>query len=188
MMQLPQLRMESQFASIQMTQDYGGLEIQQKRAEVSIQQPKAQISMTTRKGKLSIDQTAAWQQVNLGSTKHIIERQAQEAMQAVQEGTARRAEQGAEMLDIHLDREVFAELAVINGSRPLKQVTIAYMPSPFAVKTSYENGQVDIEVQENKPQIDVQVRSPEITYHRSHVDIAMEKYAQLQIDFVDLFK
>ncbi|HLR42060.1 MAG TPA: DUF6470 family protein [Pseudogracilibacillus sp.] len=187
-MQVPQIRMESQMARISMEQDHGMLEIEQPKAELSIQQPKADMSIQTTKGKLTIDQTEAWQQVNLGSTQYMIEKNARAAMQAASEGTARRAEQGAEMLDIHHGREVFADQAVTNQGKQYQSPNVGYMPSPFSVKINYEKGQVDINFQENKPQIDVQINKPQVTYHRSKVNIAMERYAQLDIDYVNLFK
>lgn len=187
-MQVPQIRMESQMARIRIEQDHGGLEIQQPKADLSIRQPKAEMSIRTTKGKLTIDQTEAWQQVNLGSTQYTIEKNAREAMQAASQGTARRAEQGAEMLDIHLGREVFADQAVTNQGKQYQSPNVHYRPSPFAVKFNYQKGEVDINFQENKPQIDVQINKPEITYHRSKVHIAMGRYAQLDIDYVNLFK
>lgn len=186
--QVPQIRMESQMGRIRMEQEHGMLEIEQGKAELSIQQPQVDMSIQTRKGTLTIDQTEAWKQVNLGSTQYMIEKNAHAAMQAASEGTARRAEQGSEMLDIHHGREVITDQAWTNQGKQYQPPNLAYMPSPFSVKINYEKGQVDMNFQEKKPQIDVQINKPQVTYHRSKVNIAMERYAQLGIDYVNLFK
>lgn len=186
-MQFPQIRMESQMARIGLQQTNSFLEIEQPKADLSIEQPKAELSMETVKGKLTIDQTQAWEEMNLMNTFRLIEKFAQEGKQAALEGTSRRAEQGAQLIDIHRNVDIIAEQAVENGSRPYKQLSIKYIPSPFAVKIDYEPGEVMIDVTEKKPNIDVQVRKPEITFHRGGVEIYMEQYPELKIDFENLY-
>src|SRR5690625_4737986 len=156
-MQFPQIRMESQMARIGIEQKHGQIELRQPKAELSIEQPKAEMSIRTTKGKLTIDQSQAWEEMNLGSTMRMIEKHAAEGKQSAQEGTARRAEQGAELIDIHNGVNMFAEQAVINGHPQMKTLSFKYIPSPFAVKLHYERGEVDINVQENKPIINAQI-------------------------------
>src|SRR5690625_2554725 len=186
-MQIPQIRMESQMAKIGMEQTNSYIEIEQPKADLSIEQPKADVSMQTIKGKITIDQTQAWEETNIMNPYRLTEKIAQEGKQAALEGTGRREEQGAQIIDIHHDVDMIAEQAVENGSRPMKQLRVGYIPSPFAVKIDYEPGEVVIDVQENKPVIDAQIRKPEITFHRGGVHIFMEQYAQLNIDVENLY-
>lgn len=186
-MQFPQIRMESQMARIGIVQNKAFIEQSQPKATLSIEQPKADMSIRQVKGKLSIDQSQAWEEMNLGSTQRLIEKHADESMRAASEGTARRAEQGAELINIHNGADMIAEQAVQNGGQPMKTLSFKYIPSPFAVKLHYERGDVEIDVNENKPIIDAQMNKPELTFHRGGVDISMEQYAQLQIDFDNLY-
>jgi len=180
---LPQIRMESEMARIGINQTMAQIAIRQKNADLSIRQPKADVSIQTTKGKLTIDQMQAWEEMNLMSTIRFTEKHAKEAIQLAQEGTARRAEQGAELLDIHNNGNTFAEQARQNQLPKMKTLSLTYIPSPLAVKSHYERGNVQIEVQENKPIIDVQINSPEYTYYPGNVEISMDQYPQLHIDF-----
>lgn len=186
-MQVPQIRMESKMARIGLEQTNSYLEIEQPKADLSIEQPKAELSIQTTKGKLTIDQTQAWEETNLMSPFRLTEKLVDEAKRAAQQGTARRAEQGAQLIDIHKDVNMLREQAIENGSKPLAQLGIKYIPSPFAVKIHYEPGELQIDITARKPEIDVQVRKPEITFHRGGVNIYMEQYNELKIDYVNLF-
>ena len=186
-MQFPQIRMESQMAKIGIKQTPAQIELQQGKAQLTIEQPKADLSIRQPKGKLTIDQSQAWEEMNLESTKRLNEKFASEGIQAAYEGTAKRAEQGAALLDIHNGMDVFAEQAYQIGNPPMKTLSIKYVPSPFAVKLHYEKGDVEIDVKENKPIIDAHINKPDLTFHRGNVDITMEQYAQLTIDFDNLY-
>src|SRR5690625_3084687 len=102
-MKLPQIRLESQFASIGIRQHSGRQEIRQPKAEMTIQQPQANLSIETTKSKLTIDQTQAWEDMNLMSTARRIEVTAQEGKSALLEGMQRRAGQGDELMEIEND-------------------------------------------------------------------------------------
>lgn len=186
-MQFPQIRMESQLARIRMEQSPARIEMEQGKAHLSIEQPKADLSMRTVKGKLTIDQSQAWEEMNLMSTRRLNERHAEEGLQLASEGTARRAEQGAQLLNIHNGANMIAEQSVQNQLPKMKTLSLKYIPSPFAVKYHYERGDVQIDVKENKPIVDAQINQPTLTFHRGGVQISMEQHAKLQIDFDNLY-
>src|SRR5690625_3380477 len=125
--------------------------------------------------------------MNLMSTRRLNEIHAAEGMRAASEGTGRRAEQGAELIKIENNVNVIAEQAVQNQSPKMKTLSLTYIPSPFAVKLHYERGDIQIGVQENKPIIESQINKPEIIAHRGSVNISMEQYAELHIDFDNLY-
>lgn len=187
-MQMPQIRMESKMARIGMTQSMAQIEMRQPHADMSIEQPQTEMNMTTTKGRLTIDQTEAWEEMNLMSTQRSIEKNAQLSRQLLHEGVTRRAEQGAQLLDIHLSDTIIADQARENQLPPLKTPSIKYVPSSHsAVKFHYERGDVHIDVQERKPIIHVQVNKPEITYYPGSLEIMMEQYPELKIDFEPLY-
>ncbi|MEC5422858.1 DUF6470 family protein [Virgibacillus sp. C22-A2] len=186
-MRLPQIRLESQRAEIQIQQSAGKQEIRQPKADMTIQQPKAELSITTSSSKLQIDQTQAWEDMNL---MHIFKRNdrfAQEGRSAAQEGMGRRAQQGTEMMRIENEGNPLVNQAVTNGHTPMKALGIKFIPSQFAVKTSYQPSEVKIEVQTNKPIIESTVNKPEHTYERSQLEISMKQHHNLDIDFINLY-
>src|SRR5690606_24014082 len=99
-MQFPQIRMESQFAQISMTQTSAKLEISQPKAEIAMEQPKSEISIRTEPGKLTIDQTQAWEAMDLMNITRRNEKIAQKAIQDVLAGMERIARQGQELMQI----------------------------------------------------------------------------------------
>src|SRR5690625_774014 len=116
-MQVPQIRMESQLARIGMHQQFASLSIEQPKADVNIEQHQAKMNISAPLGQLSIDQTQAWEEAHLMSTPRLIEKQSQEAMQAVAEGTARRAEQGSQLMKIEHKEDRIVQQAMENGFR-----------------------------------------------------------------------
>lgn len=186
-MKLPQIRMESQMAKISIKQARGIQELRQPKAKLSIEQPKASMSMRTIPSKLTIDQTQAWEEMNLMSTPRLIEKQAQEGYQAFLEGTERRARQGTELMQIEKKGNPIYQHAIENGTRPVPRIGLKYIPSPFSVKIHYEPSRVEIDIQMNRPIIHAIPQKPEHNYQPGKVDIQMQQYQDLKIDFVHLF-
>ncbi|WP_099159878.1 DUF6470 family protein [Virgibacillus ndiopensis] len=186
-MQLPQIRMSSQMAQITIQQTPGHQEIQQPEADLSIQQPKAEISMKTTPSKLRIDQTQAWEDMNLMHISKRIEKFASDGRQRLLEGIGRRARQGNELMEIENKGNPIASQAIENGYDGMKKLGITFIPSQFAVKINYQPSDLQIDVKVNKPIIDAEPHRPIHKYEPSNVNIGMKQYQDLQIDFVHLF-
>lgn len=187
-MKIPQIRMQSNMARIRIEQTPAQLDMKMGSGKLSIEQPPAELTIKSHKGKLTIDQTQAWEERNLMSTIRFNENHAKESRKALQEGVARRAEQGAELIKIETGANIIAEQAIQNGHPQMKQLIMKYVPSSIdSVKIHYEPGDVEIHVETRKPIIDSEIKEPEFKYFRGKVDITVEQYASLQIDFIDLF-
>ncbi len=165
-------------------QQMAQLSIEQPKADLTIEQPKADLSIETVKGKLTIDQSQVWADMNLMPTTEWNYQWINEAKQIAQEGVARRAEEGIALIDIQNGDNAIVELAIQNGHRHPKTLTIDYIPSVFAVKINYQPSELNIDVQENKPKIDVQINKPMVDFKSGHVDIWMEQYPSIEIDVV----
>lgn len=186
-MQIPQIRMESQFAQIGMRQTFGNQQLRQPKADLSIEQPKANLTIETISSKLTIDQSEAWEQMNLMSTARHIEKNAHEGQSSVLEGMARRVEQGNELMRIEQSGNPIASQALVNGHRQMKTLGITFIPAPFSVKMDYEPSHVYINVEVNQPIIHAHPNQPEHHYERGSVDIYMEQYEELHIEVENLF-
>lgn len=186
-MQLPQIRMESQMARISLTTQPARQEIRQPKADLSIQQPHADVSMRTIPSKLTIDQTQAWEDMNLKSAIRSIEENAQKGKQGALEGIGRRASQGTELMKIENKGNPLISQSFQNAHEPPSALGIKFIPSLNAVKINYQPSKVEIDVRPNKPIIDVQLNKPEVNYIPGSVDITMAQYQELDIDFVNLF-
>lgn len=186
-MQFPQIRMTSEMAKISIEQIPGRQEIRQPKADLSIEQPSAELSIRTSPSKLTIDQTQAWEEMNLMSTLKSSEQHAKEGMQGVQEGTTRRAEQGTALMRIENGGDPINDQAIMNGHKQMKNLGITFIPSPFAVKYHYEPSDVQIDATVNKPLIDAKRNEPEHQYEQGEVRVDMKQYESLTIDFDYLF-
>lgn len=186
-MKVPQIRIQSQFAQIGMEQQLSKIYIQQPKADLSIEQHHAKMVMETKKGELVIDQTQAWEEANLMSTIRLIKKQATEGLQAVTEGTARRAEQGTELMKIEQNHDAIYKQSLENGFKQQKTVSLKYIPSSFSVKIDYIPTEVHIDFITERPTIEATPNRPIIDFERGYINIYMEQYESLDIDVVNLF-
>lgn len=186
-MQLPQIRMQSKMAQISLQTVNAKQEIRQPKADLSIEQPRAEITMRTKPGKLTIDQTQAFEDMNLMNILKRNDRFAQEGMQAIQEGTGRRASEGTELMRIENGGNPLVSQAVNYANPPMKTLGIKFIPSYGSVKINYDPASVDIQVTPRKPRIDAKVNAPEMTYTPGRVDVGIAQKPELNIDFINLF-
>src|SRR5699024_11473246 len=99
-------------------------------------------------------------------------------------GTARRARQGNQLIDIHKGANALVALAKENGHPPDKMMGIKYIPSPFSVKVHYEPGNIDIIAQRNKLQIYAQTKKTNSNANRGNVSIsiAQKDYLHMYVE------
>ncbi|TMN21354.1 DUF6470 family protein [Lentibacillus cibarius] len=183
-MQMLQIRMESQPAKIHIQTSPPIQKIHQSQAEMSIRQPKADLSITTTPSKLTIDQTKAWEDMNLMSLSKWMEKFADEGRKGAMEGTARRVRQGAELMTIEHDGNPIARQASGNAFDEMKRIGITFVPSPFAVKLNYRPSKVQIDARANEPMINAEPQKVIHQYTPGDVAITMQQHQDLQIDFV----
>ena len=183
---IPQIRMESNFIRLGLNIQKPVQEIQQPKAIQTIQQPKAKLEIETTPGKLTIDQTKAREDVDLKSARRRIEEAAQSGYQDWLNGLERRASQGRELMEIENGGNPLAYQAKLNSEGPEKQFNIGWVPSHFSVKINYEPAKLYIEAQPQKPRIDVEIQKPIHNYTPGKVTTEILEKNSLKIDFVDL--
>lgn len=183
-MQVPQIRMQSQMAQIAIQTQPARQSIQQPEADLQIKQPLAEMNMRTTPGRLTIDQTQAWEDLNIKSVFKWGKEYAQKGHQAVMEKIAETVSEGDEMLDIHTGKNMYVEHARRHANPPPAEVNIAWIPSNFSVKINYRPGKTDININPNKPIINASIRKPVISYQPGDVNISLKQRNNLKIDFV----
>jgi hypothetical protein len=185
-MELPQIHLQSTNAKINIQTQKGQQEIQQPPAELSIQQPKAEMEIERTPSRLTIDQTKAREDIDLKSISKRTEEAAQWGLQAVREGTARRIQEGDELMRIENKGNPIAEQAKRHHSLPEHEFGLGWIPSEGSVKINYDPVELDINWKINKPIIEAIVQKPIINYYPGKVDISMQQYQSLKIDFDNL--
>ncbi|WP_338022892.1 DUF6470 family protein [Bacillus kwashiorkori] len=188
MMKLPQIQIQSTDMKIALHTIKSVQRIEQPKPVMEIEQPNADVKIETSPGKLTIDQSKAWADMGYKSSAIITEEAATKGMQDAMSGIERRRRQGDEMMKIEYGGNPFASQAIENGNKPDMQFNIGWIPSPGSVKLHYQPAKVHIDVQENKPQITVQQQKVIHDYTPGKVDITIEQWNSLKIDFLHLFE
>ncbi|MEK4297867.1 DUF6470 family protein [Oceanobacillus sp. FSL W8-0428] len=184
-MEIPQIRMHSQQAKIQIHTEPAQVHISQPSGDLTIRQPAAEISMRTKPGRLNIDQSQAWEDMNLLSPKKSIAKNAKAGQQAVLQGTARRARQGDALMRIENNSDPIKTQALENGFTQQKRLGLTFIPSTFAVKTSYQPAELDIQVRTNKPIIEGKINKPIIQYTAGRIETSLAQRQELTIEVVN---
>lgn len=177
--------MESQFARIAINRTDAKLEIKQELPKVHMEQRPADVTIRTVPGKLTIDQTQAFADTNLMSIFEKNDRFSREGLQAVQEGTARRAREGKELMQIEHGGNVIAAQAKRNAHPPMKALGITFIPSNFSVKLDYQPAEVQIDVTTHRPKIQAETNSPQFTYHPGDVETSLVQKNDLKITVIE---
>ncbi|WP_087972569.1 DUF6470 family protein [Oceanobacillus rekensis] len=185
-MKLPQVQIQSQMAQIQIQTTNARQQISQPQADLTIQQPQAEVTIRTTPGKLQIDQTGAWEDMNLMHVSKSIEKFAQDGKNALMQGIARKASQGDELMKIENGGNPIASQAMQNSYDSMKSLGIKFIPSHFSVKTNYQPAEVHIDVQTKKPMVDATPRKPEISYQPGKVETSLKQRESLDISFTNL--
>lgn len=133
------------------------LEMTSTNAQVNIEQPAAILEISTKAAKLQIDQSQAWRDMGLLTPLEAGKQAAQKGMQAVKEGTARRAREGEQMMHIENGGNAIAQIAKGKlGIQPVRSA-IKWIPSVNAVKTTYVPGDLNINITPQPVRYDVKI-------------------------------
>ncbi|WP_186580800.1 DUF6470 family protein [Aquibacillus kalidii] len=184
-MEIPQIRIQTQLAKLQIHTEPATLTMEQPKAIQSIEQPKADIKIKTIPSKLSIDQTQAWNDMDLKNVFKRTEEAANLGKQDLFQGIARRIQQGAELMKIENKGNPIKRQAIENGFDEPKQFNIGWIPSAGSVKIHYQKAKVEINVTPRKPIIETTPQKPEVIYNVGDVEITLGQRNELTIDFVN---
>lgn len=145
-MNIPTIQISQTPARIQTSSTPGRLQVEQSPATLQLNQPRPEIRIDVQKGQLSIDQTAAWNAMNV---KHIFTRiseTANKGQQKALEGTARRAREGRELAAIENGGNPIVQQAKRNTERNI-DTQIGWLPGPQSVRFSYQPAKVNVDMQ-----------------------------------------
>ncbi|MGR3765855.1 DUF6470 family protein [Rossellomorea sp. NS-SX7] len=185
-MNFPQIRLQSTPASIEVKTTHGKVEIETPPPSLNIQQPKAKMEIERRPSKLTIDQTEARADMDLKSVRRRIEDFASQGYQDWLSGLARVAQDGDELMMIENGGNAIAEQAKRISEKPMYDFNIGWIPSAGSVKIQYDPGEVKVNIEPQKIINNTQVVKPKLNVTKAQVDISLQRYADLQIDFVNL--
>lgn len=182
-MRVPQITIESQFGKIGLNISQPIQEIEQPKAEMIIEQPPAQLIINRYPSKLTIDQTLAWENLDL---KSIFKRNTENAsigINTAMEYIAKKSQEGDELMNIAKIKGNPIINHAIAALTKSSQFNTGDIPSQESVKIEYTPSSVEIDWKQNKPQIDVRLNKPIHNYTPGNTEISMAQYPSLKIDF-----
>lgn len=179
---IPQLQIQTTPAKLGLQIDKPIQEIEQPKATLNIEQPAAVLEMSTTRPKLSLDTTENRADLDLKSTIRRSAENAQYGMQKVQEGTARRAQEGQQLMKIENGASV-ADIVKQNTDRPQADINVRFVGDRTKIKMSFSQGSLDVNVSPQKPIVDAQVNRPIHNYTQGKVTGIMEQYNSIEIDW-----
>ncbi|WNS75088.1 DUF6470 family protein [Bacillus sp. DTU_2020_1000418_1_SI_GHA_SEK_038] len=185
-MQIPQIRMESAFAKINITGTLAQQTIEQPKAQLDLQQPKAEMIIHRSQGQLSIDQTIAWESMDIKHIFRRIEEHAQKGYNDLLSGIARTASEGDELMRIEHGGGAIASQAARNSELFNYNYNIGFTPPPFSVKINYQPGHLDIQAEPQKVVNNTVARKPMIDYQKGDITYQMKQQPSLKIDVVNI--
>lgn len=133
------------------------LEMTSTNAQVNMEQPAATLEISTKAAKLQIDQSQAWRDMGLLTPLEAGKQAADKGMQAVKEGTMRRAREGEQMMHIENGGNTIAQIAKSKLEIQPVRSGIEWIPSEDAVKTTYVPGSIDIKITPQNVKYDVRL-------------------------------
>lgn len=158
-MKLDQIQIRTEDAKVKLNISEPQQYIKQNNAQQSIVQPAATVQISHTDAKLLIDSSQARRDIGLLSPKESIEEYARKGKQAVMEGIARKVSEGNQLMAIENKdgANIIANIAKSHDTFTVQKIGIKFIPSYKAVKITYQAGDLSIQTQANKPQIDVQL-------------------------------
>ncbi|MBP0726742.1 hypothetical protein J5Y03_16410 [Bacillus sp. RG28] len=185
-MQFPQIRLQSTFIKHGLNIEKPIQDIQQPQAELNIKQPPAEMDIEHTPSKLEMDSYEARADLDLKSSRRRSEDAAQEGYQAWLDGLARMSQQGDEMMKVQNNKNAIADIARENGTDPVYDVNIAFLPRPGSFKISYDPGDLKINWNTHKPEIEVTQQKPIINYTPGKVSGYIDTWNSLKIDYTGI--
>ncbi|MFJ5769130.1 DUF6470 family protein [Psychrobacillus sp. NPDC093180] len=183
-MNIPKLQVHSIKAQISLNIQKPVQQIEQPSATLDLQQPKAVQTMQITKPQLNIDTEQARADLDLMSSSRRTAEVANYATQTAQEGTARRAQEGNELMRIENGGSTISSQAKQTGRQPYSSLSIKFIPSNGSVKVNFQPGSVDIEVEPQQVINNTKTNKPIHTYTPGKVTVELQQHASLQIDWL----
>jgi len=183
-MNIPKLQIQSTNAQIGLTTQRAVQEIEQPSANIDLQQPKAEMSMETTKSQLSIDAYEARESMDYKTSISRTREIAQQSMQDAQEGTARRAQEGDELMRIENGGNPLADQAKRRFRQPYSSINIKFIPKAGSVKINFEPGNVDIKIEPQKVINNSTINKPIHNYTPGKVKVDLLQEPSLKIDWI----
>ena len=186
-MKIPKLKISSQDIQLKMNTRHAQQTIEQKSAQLSIEQPAATLEIRTSQGEVTFDSGQFWEDLGFKETGTIIKEFSEKGRQDLLSGIARRVQEGRKLMTTAGKGQGVTPIQSIAkenyGPKRAGPINISFIPSYNSIKTQYNPSEVTIDSKENKPKIEVETKKPIVEYIPGQIQIEVEKYQSITIDW-----
>ncbi len=186
-MRIPRMEITHQQIQLDMKTIPAEQRIEQRPANLQIEQPAAILEINTTKPTLDINLDQFWADLGFKKTSVLIEEYSNRGREELLSGIARRAQEGRKLMlgaGKGQGAQTIQSIAKENyGPERPGPINIKFIPSYQSVKIQYDPGNVDIQVQTQKPKVDVAIQKPIHEYTKGKTQIDVLQYPSLTIDW-----
>ncbi|MGA4516656.1 DUF6470 family protein [Solibacillus silvestris] len=186
-MRIPRMEITQQRIQLDIKTIPAEQRIEQHPADLQIEQPAAILEISTTKPTLDINLDQFWADLGFKKTGVLVEEYANRGLEEVMNGIARRAQEGRKLMlsaGKGQGAQTIQSIAKENyGPKRPGPINIKFIPSYQSVKIQYDPGNVDIQVQTQKPKINVAIQKPVHEYTKGKTQIDVLQYPSLKIDW-----
>ncbi|CAM5191089.1 YviE OS=Ureibacillus acetophenoni OX=614649 GN=SAMN05877842_101184 PE=4 SV=1 [Ureibacillus acetophenoni] len=187
-MRIPKIQITTSDIKVDMQISDPIQKINQKSADLKIDQPAAILDISSTSAKLLIDQSKAWRDLGLLTTKESIAKYAQDGQQAVLKRISKDVREGRQMMESAgkgTGSQIAANIAKQNHGPKQAPINIKFIPSVGSVDINYVPGNLDVNVTPQKPRIDVQVNRPTHNYTPGTINHEVVQYPSIDIEVME---
>lgn len=185
-MKLPRIQIRTTDIQMDYTITKPFQRIEQPKADLHIEQPEATIQMSTTNAKLQINNDQLWRDLGMKPTSEVISEYAQKGREKMLKGISRRVREGRQMMEGAGKGQGSATIQSIaaqnHGPKRPGPYNIKFIPSYNAVKINIIPGTLNINIERNKPIIDVRVNKPKMDFTYGDVHGKMVVRPDVEID------
>jgi hypothetical protein len=185
-MRIPQIQIQTTDIQMNYHTSKPVQRIEQSQATININQPAAIIEINTTNPQMDVDMSQFWRDVGKQSTGETIREHAQKAQQERLQGISRRVGEGRQMmLGAGKGQNTMQSIAIQNhGPKRPGPIGLDFIPSYNSIKVSIQPGTTDVNITQQNPKIDVQVKKPIHDYTPGEVNGTMVQRPNIEIDVI----
>ncbi|WP_339278968.1 DUF6470 family protein [Paenibacillus sp. FSL W8-1187] len=178
-MRLPQLQIESQPIRLDIQSRKAQVDIRQPRAEVSVQTTRPSLDVQPNRPVLQIDQTATWNAINGGKPEAFTQRIYSDTPAVMQQHAARTIQKWRQIADLQVKSDPLPDVALSEAFRERAPRQVFGPASLFNTRISVEVRKPDISLTPGDVDIQVQTHRPQVDYARGSVQYTVTQYPKV---------
>lgn len=163
--------------------NWGSVNIRQPQATINMDTELPKVEIRTTDPEIKIDQRQCFAEAGIKSPIDFSRENSDIAKKAAFQGIARIVQEGNQMADIHLGRDVIVENADHNAFGIFEREFVYGAIPKSRPKIDVKMGTLDIKFIEGKLNYSAKVNKPEITVNHGSVDIYMKTWPKIEIEY-----